>query len=120
MTREMALIEARQMEHTIPMCGWMGGSSLGDVTRGRMSGAGNLHGEKVGEGSQEETPDLKGPMLTGERISSLWQEGAICHGWGRGIKLGGRQVVEEGDSMAAPCGEIASLNSGANPAGFTS
>lgn len=64
------------------------------------------------------TLDLEGPVLIGaEKFRVVG--GALCCGWGRGIKFGEGQVAEEGEGMANPCGVILSLDSGASPAGFT-
>lgn len=64
------------------------------------------------------TLDLEGPVLIGaEKFHSVG--GALCCGWGRGIKFGEGQVAEEGESVANPCGVILSLDSGASLAGST-
>lgn len=88
------------------MDGW-GGSSLGEVTRGQMSGAGNLHEEKGGEGSQEETPDLKGTVLTGAEDKFSVARG--CHmswlgPWNQAWrKAGGRGGRQYGRSLWRDC-----------------
>lgn len=101
------------------------GSLLGEVTCEfrHLGGAGSFLGEKGGEGYQEEAPDLKGPMLTGaEKFRMVG--GTLCRGWGCGwgcetsLERGRWQKGEK--SLAAPCGVIVSLDSGASPAGFTS